>query len=144
VASILFLGYQLMAGGIVQVVSSLWAGKWSGMLLHMMIGIVYVVVGYMIIDDPKLSLLLVTKLIALFLIVSGFARIAASLIERFNDWGWVLVNGAITLLLGMIIIRQLPEAKLWVIGLFVGLEMIFNGWAWIMLSLGLRRIGKAV
>jgi uncharacterized membrane protein HdeD (DUF308 family) len=56
----------------------------------------------------------------------------------------VLLNGAITLFLGLIINRQLPEASLWVIGLFVGIEMIFNGWAWVMLSLGLRRVGKAI
>ncbi len=28
---------------------------------------------------------------------------------------------------------------LWVIGLFIGIELIFNGWAWVMLSLGLRQ-----
>ncbi len=50
----------------------------------------------------------------------------------------VLLNGAISLFMGLIINRT-PDASLWVIGLFVGIEMIFNGWAWIMLSLGLRR-----
>jgi uncharacterized membrane protein HdeD (DUF308 family) len=61
---------------------------------------------------------------------------------RFHDWGWVLLNGLITLILGLIINRQ-PGDNLWVIGLFIGIEMIFNGWAWIMLSIGLRRVGSA-
>src|SRR5436305_12119235 len=51
----------------------------------------------------------------------------SALVTRFHDWGWVLLNGAITLFMGLIINRQLPEAALWVIGLFIGIEMIFNG-----------------
>ena len=51
-----------------------------------------------------------------------------------------------TFLAGVIIYRHLPEDALWVIGLLIGLEMLFNGWMWIMLSIGLarpeRRIGQ--
>jgi uncharacterized membrane protein HdeD (DUF308 family) len=143
VASILFLGFMLLAGGITQIISSFWAGKWSGMMMHMLIGVLYAVVGYMIIDKPDVGLVVVTKFIAIFLIIAGVFRIVSALMMRFHDWGWVLLNGAITLLMGIIINRQLPEAALWVIGLFVGIEMLFNGWAWIMLALGLRRVGPA-
>jgi uncharacterized membrane protein HdeD (DUF308 family) len=143
VASILFLGFMLLAGGIAQIISSFWAGNWSGMMMHMLIGVLYAVVGYMIIDKPDVGLVVVTKFIAIFLIIAGVFRIVSALMMRFHDWGWVLLNGAITLLMGIIINRQLPEAALWVIGLFVGIEMLFNGWAWIMLSLGLRRVGPA-
>jgi uncharacterized membrane protein HdeD (DUF308 family) len=142
-ASVVALGFLLMAAGIIQVVSSFWAGKWSGMLLHMLIGVLYGVVGYMIIDAPGLSMLLLTKFIAIFLVVTGVFRIVAALFVRFQDWGWVLVNGCVTLLLGIIINRQLPEAALWVIGLFIGIEMLFNGWAWIMLAIGLRSVATA-
>jgi uncharacterized membrane protein HdeD (DUF308 family) len=143
IASILFLGFVMLAGGITQIVSSFWAGEWRGMMMHMLIGVLYTVVGYMIIDRPGLGMEVATKLIAIFLIIAGVFRIVTALMLRFNDWGWVLLNGAITLLMGLIINRQLPEAALWVIGLFVGIEMIFNGWAWIMLSFGLRRVGRA-
>jgi uncharacterized membrane protein HdeD (DUF308 family) len=143
IASVLFLGFLLLAGGITQVVSAFWAGRWSGMLFHVLIGVLYGVVGYMIIDAPGISLAVLTKFIAIFLIVGGVFRIVGALVTRFHDWGWVLLNGAITLFLGLIVNRQLPEASLWVIGLFIGIEMIFNGWAWVMLSLGLRRVGRA-
>jgi uncharacterized membrane protein HdeD (DUF308 family) len=142
VASILFLGFVMLAGGITQIVSSFWAGEWRGMLMHMLIGVLYAVVGYMIIDKPGVGLEVITKFIAIFLIIAGTFRIVSALMMRFNDWGWVLLNGAITLLMGLIINRT-PGASLWVIGLFVGIEMIFNGWAWVMLSLGLRRVGSA-
>lgn len=142
-ASVVFLGYLLIAAGIVQVVSSFWSGKWSGMLLHLLIGVLYAIVGYMIVDSPGVSMLLLTQFIAIFLIVGGLFRIISALVVRFQDWGWVALNGGVTLLLGIIIHRQLPEAALWVIGLFLGIEMIFNGWAWIMMAMGLRSIAKA-
>ncbi|HTQ37937.1 MAG TPA: HdeD family acid-resistance protein [Pirellulales bacterium] len=142
-ASVVALGFLLVAAGIIQIVSSFWAGKWGGMLLHMLIGVLYAVVGYMIVDEPGLSMLVLTKFIAIFLIVSGVFRIASALLVRFQDWGWVLLNGGVTLLLGIIIHRQLPEAALWVIGMFIGIEMLFNGWAWVMLALGLRAVAKA-
>lgn len=141
-ASVVFLGFLLMAGGIAQIVSAFWAGKWSGMLIHMLIGVLYTVVGYMIIDAPIVNMVLITKFIAIFLVISGVFRIIAAMVVRYHDWGWSLLNGGITLLLGIIINRQLPEAALWVIGLFVGIEMIFNGWAWVMLALGLRTVAK--
>jgi uncharacterized membrane protein HdeD (DUF308 family) len=143
-ASVIFLGFALIAAGIVQIVSAFWAGKWSGMLIHMLIGVLYVVVGWMIIDAPPINtMVLITKFIAIFLVVSGVFRIVAALVMRFQDWGWALLNGGITLLLGIIINRQMPEAALWVIGLFIGIEMLFNGWAWIMLALGLRALARA-
>jgi hypothetical protein len=70
-----------------------------------------------------------TPFIAIFLIVSGAFRVISALVMQFPDWGWALLNGGVTLLLGIIINRQLSEAALWVIGLFVGIEMLFNGWA---------------
>jgi uncharacterized membrane protein HdeD (DUF308 family) len=143
-AAVLILGFVLMVAGIMQIISSFWAGKWSGMLLHMLIGVLYGVTGYMIVDQPGVSMLVLTKFIAIFLIVAGVFRIVTALVTRFNDWGWVLLNGVISLVLGLIINRQMPEAALWVIGLFIGIELLFNGWAWIMLSLGLRRVGRAI
>jgi len=142
-ASVVFLGFLLIAAGIIQIVSSFWAGKWSGLLLHILVGVLYVVVGYMVVDAPVISMVVLTKFIAIFLIVSGVFRIVSALMTRFHDWGWVLLSGVVSLILGLIINRQLPEATLVIIGLFIGIELIFNGWAWIMLGLGLRRVGAA-
>jgi len=59
-----------------------------------------------------------------------------------------LVNGIVTLMLGLIIFRafrHLPEggdSVLWIIGLFVGLELLFNGWTWIMLSFAIKKLPR--
>jgi len=138
VAATVLFGFLLLAGGISLIVSSFWSGRWSGTLVHLLMGVLYTIVGLMIVDNPANSAIELTLIIAFFLIFSGIFRIVFALSERFTGWGWVLLNGAVSLLLGLLIYKQWPVSGLWIIGLFVGIELIFNGWAWIMLSLGLR------
>jgi uncharacterized membrane protein HdeD (DUF308 family) len=136
-------GFFLLACGISSVINAFWAGRWSGTLVHLMLGILYAVVGLMIIEQPEDSAIQLTLIIAFFLIITGIFRIVSALSERFTGWGWVLLNGAVTLLLGMLIYKHWPISGLWTIGLFIGIDLIFNGWAWIMLALGLRHVPPA-
>ena len=126
-------------GGMAQVVSAFWAGKWSGFMLQLLVGILYAVVGFILVDKPLEGAADLTLLIAAFLMVGGLIRIVFAMSERFTGWGWSLLNGAVTLLLGLLIFREWPLSGLFAIGLFVGIEMIFNGWYWIMLAIGLKR-----
>jgi uncharacterized membrane protein HdeD (DUF308 family) len=56
-------------------------------------------------------------------------------------WPWHVLNGLITLILGVLVLAQWPVSGLWVIGMFVGIELIFYGGAWVALSLSLRGMG---
>jgi uncharacterized membrane protein HdeD (DUF308 family) len=139
VAATWLFGFLLLASGIGEIIHSFWVGRWSGMLLHLLVGVLYTLVGFMIIDQPETAAVQLTLLIAIFLMVGGIFRIVFAVSEQFTGWGWVLLNGAVTFLLGLMIYKQWPSSSLWVIGLFIGIDLIFNGWAWIMLSWGLRR-----
>ena len=108
----------------------------------MLAGVLYAAIGVLIFDRPIAAAATLTLLIAAFLIVGGIFRIAAALTMRFEGWVWSLISGVIALLLGLMIWWQWPEASLWVIGLFVGIEVLFNGWTWVMLALGLRRLPR--
>jgi uncharacterized membrane protein HdeD (DUF308 family) len=140
VAATWLFGFLLLGSGIAEIVHSFWVGRWSGMLVHLLIGVLYTLVGFLVIDQPVTAAVQLTLLIAIFLMVSGIFRIVLSVSERFTGWGWVLLNGAVTFMLGLMIYKQWPSSSLWVIGLFVGIDLIFNGWAWIGLWLGLRRL----
>ncbi len=59
---------------------------------------------------------------------------------RYPQWGWSLLNGCVTFLLGLIIFRDFGLGAWWLIGLLVGIEMLFSGWSWVMLALAIRRI----
>jgi len=134
------LGVVLMIAGIVTIITSFWVGKWSGALLQMFLGVLYLVVGLLIRDLPIASAITMTMFVAAFFIVAGGFRALAALVVRFPYWGWALLNGVITFLLGVIIYRHFSLECLWVLGLLIGLEMLFSGWTWIMLSLAIRNI----
>lgn len=141
VAATWLFGILLLASGIGEIINSFWAGRWRGMLLHLLVGALYTVAGIIIIDQPVEAAISLTLIIAIILIVGGVFRMVFAINERFEGWGWVLLNGAVSLLLGMLIYRQWPLSGLWVIGLFVGIDLIFNGWGWVMLAAGLKRVG---
>lgn len=142
-ATVLF-GFFLLAGGIGEIVHSFWVGRWSGMLLHLLVGVLYAFVGIMVIDQPETAAVQLTLLIAIFLMVTGIFRVVFAVAERFAGSGWVLLNGVVTFILGLMIYKQWPDSSLWVIGLFIGIDLIFNGISWIMLALGLQRFKPVV
>lgn len=134
------MGIVLMVSGLVTITSSFWIGRWSGMLLHILAGILYLVVGFIVSEHPVASAVVTGLFIAASFIVLGTFRIVSALVIRFPQWGWALINGIITLVLGLVIYRHFPEAALWILGILVGVELIFNGISWIMLSLAIRKI----
>jgi len=140
IAATWIFGFFLLTGGIAEIINSFSVGRWSGMLLHLIIGALYTIVGLMIIQHPESAALQLTLVIAIFLIVGGTIRVIFALSERFTGWVWVTLNGVVSFMLGMMIYKQWPASGLWVIGLFVGIDLIFNGWTWIMLASGLRAI----
>ena len=146
VAAMVVLGVVLMIAGVATIIQAFWAGKWSGLMLQLLVGILYTAVGFMIIDTPLARTIeVLTLFIAAFFIVVGGFRIVASLVVRFPYWGWSLLNGIITFLLGVIIYRlfdRFPESSFWILGLLIGIEMFFHGWTWILLSLAIKRLPK--
>jgi len=142
VVTVVMFGLLLLAAGIGELVSAVWAGKWEGFLLHLLVGVLYTVNGLIIVNAPEQSTVALTLLVAGMLLVVGTFRVAAALTLRFSGWGWNLLNGLISILLGVMIFRQWPASGEWVIGLFVGIDLVFAGFTWVMLSLGLRQLSK--
>lgn len=136
------IGVLLMASGIATIISSFWAGRWGGFLLQLLVGILYLACGFVFAENPFESAKMLTLFIAIAFIVMGIFRTTASLVIQFPQWGWALLNGVVTLLAGIVIYRSLPEGALWVVGLLIGLELLFNGWTWIMISFALRALNQ--
>lgn len=130
----------LMLAGAATIVGAFYAGRWSGLIVQLLVGILYIVCGLMITEQPAAGAVALTMFLAASFLVLGIFRTVAALVVRYPQWGWSLLNGIVTLLLGIVIVRNLPQDAFWVIGLLVGIEMLFNGWTWIMLSLALRSL----
>lgn len=141
VFSVMLFGAFLFIAGIVQIVQGIMARKWRGLFLSLLLGVLYLVTGALCLAEPAAAALGLTLWIAAFCVIAGLFRIIASLTYRFDHWGWVLFNGIVTLILGILIYSQWPVSGLWVIGLFIGIDLILAGWSWVMLSLTARCSG---
>ncbi|SFJ47721.1 HdeD family acid-resistance protein [Planctomicrobium piriforme] len=134
------LGILMLMAGIAQVISAFQTARWKGFLLQMLMGILYSVSGFLILENPVEGAAGLTLLMAAFFFTSGVFRIAVAMTERFHGWGWTLLNGAVNVLLGLVIWQQFPVSALWMIGLLVGIELLFNGWTWVMLAFAVKNI----
>ena len=139
--SMVFIGWLMIFAGAAQAFHAFWKERgWGGFFVDLLMGILYVVVGFMILANPQATAVTLTLLIGMFLIFDGLFRIVGAIAVRLPNWGWILLNGAISLLMGIMIWRQWPLSGIWVIGLFVGIQMIFNGWSLVMLALTAKNL----
>lgn len=143
-ASMVFFGILLLIGGAAQIVYTFSLRKWSGFFLSLLSGILYTVVGFLLVSHPIEGALSATLLLAAFYVVGGIFRIVGSAYLQFEHWGWALFSGIVKLALGVLIWLGWPETGLWVIGLFIGIDLIFYGWFWVLLSLTARNIKNYV
>ncbi|MEM1067329.1 MAG: hypothetical protein AAGI63_00430, partial [Planctomycetota bacterium] len=79
---------------------------------------------------------------AIFLLIGGLSRIVLSIMMRFPNGGLLLLHGVISLVLGISIWQNWPLSGLWVIGLFVGIEMLFTGLTLLMMGLSVKRLSS--
>ena len=87
---------------------------------------------------PLLGAEVATMLMAVFFLISGLFQFVGSWWVALPGWGWQALDGIIAFVLGLFVLAQWPASGLWVIGLFIGIDLIFYGAAWIALALGLR------
>jgi uncharacterized membrane protein HdeD (DUF308 family) len=78
-------------------------------------------------------------LIGAFFLVAGIVRILSAMFLRFERWGLYFLNGFVSLILGILIFAGWPASGLWVIGLFVGIDIFLAGISWIFLAHSLVR-----
>jgi uncharacterized membrane protein HdeD (DUF308 family) len=137
-------GVLLLIAGALQMGAAIWAREWGGFFVNVLVGLFDLFVGLVFIDRPVMAATELTLVLAVFLVAAGLIRLVAAPSLRFSGWGWSMLNGAITLLLGVLIWRSWPGDGLWVIGLLVGIELVFSGWSLVMLGLAARALAKPV
>jgi uncharacterized membrane protein HdeD (DUF308 family) len=75
-----------------------------------------------------------------YFIVGGAFEVIAPLVTSLPDAGWYVLNGGVSVLLGIMVLAQWPISGLWAIGTFVGIDLLFHGITWIKFALGVRAI----
>ena len=128
------LGWLLLLGGIIQLVYAFTSKSMGAFAMKMLLAILSIIIGIFMLQNPIPAILTLTVLLTTFLIVGGlFAIIGAFAVQQGR--GIMVFGGFMSLILGSLIWSQMPISSLWIIGLLVGLNILFSGFA--MLAAGL-------
>jgi uncharacterized membrane protein HdeD (DUF308 family) len=140
VATVFVVGIMMLIAGAAEVFHAFQIKTWGRFLLWLLLGALYIIAGFLTFENPLLAAALLTLLLGVSLIASGIMRIVLAFsIKEGMPWIWVVVSGVITVLLGLIILSHWPVSSLYILGLFLGIDLIFAGAGWLAVGFGLAR-----
>jgi uncharacterized membrane protein HdeD (DUF308 family) len=139
-ASVATLGCLMLIAGGIEMVAAFCCLEWSGFFPAVLSGMLGSVVGLSLLGNPIEGRTTLTVLLASFLLVGGIFKAVAAIAHRFEAWRWLRLSGAIDIVLGMLIWRELPTSGLTMSGMLVGASLIFRGVSWLMVGFALKRI----
>jgi uncharacterized membrane protein HdeD (DUF308 family) len=144
-SAVLIVGIMMIMAGVAEIVAAFNVKDWGKFALWMLLGLLYVAAGVICIVDPLAAAVILTLMVGAALVVGGILRmvLAWNMREAGKPWGWVLVSGIISLLLGLEIIAQWPYSGVYVLGIFLGIDLIFIGSGWLAIGLALKRRAAA-
>lgn len=139
----LVVGWSAIFNGFAQIVFAFRTHGGLHVALEVILGIIYVVAGIYLLMHPGAGLLALTLILASFLLVYGiFALVLAFQMRPRHGWGWVLFDGIVTVLLGVLIWAHWPFNAEWVVGTLFGISIFISGITRLMMSLALRRVAS--
>lgn len=139
------VAWLIVLAGVVHLMLAFRAHGAGSMIWKLLVGLAYVFFGVYLIMHPVLGVVSLTLLLASLFLIEGILDIV--LFFRMRSLGgssWVLIDGVVTLLLGLMIYLQWPSSSAWAIGILVGVSMIMSGISRVMLSLTLRKATTAI
>jgi uncharacterized membrane protein HdeD (DUF308 family) len=116
----------------------------GNIIWKVLVAILYLIAGIYFLMNPLVGVASFTLALAIFFVAEGLLDLVAYFQNRnAGGSGWILLDGVITLILGVLVWRQWPSSSLWVIGTLVGISMIFTGTSRLMISLAARNLQRA-
>ncbi len=130
----IIIGWLLVIAGIANVIGAFTTSSGLGWrLVQILLGILYVVVGFNVIADPLAGAIAVTIVFGAMLIADGIFRIVAVFMDRGPNGVWMIVLAVINILLGLWLWTGIPLSGI-AIGIFVGIQLLVAGMAWIIMG----------
>jgi uncharacterized membrane protein HdeD (DUF308 family) len=139
------IAWLIVLAGAVHVILAFRAHGAGSMIWKLLVGVAYVCFGVYLILHPVLAVASLTLVLASLFLIEGVLDIV--LFVKMRSVGgstWVLLDGIITLLLGLMIYMQWPSSSAWAIGTLVGVSMIISGVTRVMMSLAVRKAAQTV
>ncbi len=141
-ATVLVLGWMLLFSGIVSLIQSFWVRNWNGFFLFFLNALLRGVLGYLLLRHPLAGAAGVTLVLGSLFVVGGLFRIVGASVLRFPSWGWALLSGIVSLVLGVVVLAHMPVMSVFFLGIVVGVDLLTDGIAFVALGTQLHSIPK--
>jgi uncharacterized membrane protein HdeD (DUF308 family) len=139
------IAWLIVLAGVVHVAVAFHKREAGSVIWRLVVGLAYVLFGVYLFARPALGVVSLTLVLASLFLIEGILDIVLFFkIRSSQGSSWVLIDGIITLLLGLMIYAQWPSSSAWAIGTLVGVSMIFSGITRIMLSLTVRKANDTI
>ena len=135
------MGWIALVSGIVMVIQSFRSHPVRGFWLNLITGIFYAIAGLYILFNLGAALLALTLAFGILFIVEGIFTIVMGFTQKVGrSMSWLVVlNGMVTLILGIMVLNRWPVSALWLIGLYVGISLLFSGISLLAAALAARK-----
>lgn len=143
-AAALLAAWTFVLFGVLQIIQAFRVRGWSGFLWSLLLGVVTLAVGISILARPGAGIVSLTVLVAIMFLVLGVVKLMyAFALRPISGWVWVLVSGLISLLLGVMILADMPWSAAAVLGILLAVELLSNGVFLLFVAFGLRAARQA-
>ncbi len=143
IVTIFYIGILMLVAGIAEIIHAIGVKEWRGFLFSLISGLFYCAAGFFAFYDPTRADAALTLLLAIALIAAGLLRLIVGFASRQQKgWGWIVAGGVVTTLLGLMILARWPFDSLWVLGLFLSIDLMFQGWTFVIVGFGLRALTR--
>ncbi len=135
------VGLGLMLAGIFRIVAAFHADSFGSGALGFLWGLLLTVAGFHIFTNPGLGLLSLTLVLTMVFFASGLTQIIVAFkMKPHEGWGWMLVGGAVAVLLSIMVWRQFPFSGVYLVGTLVGINILFNGISTLVVGRAARKL----
>ena len=139
VATVTLNGVFFLVAGVAEIGVGTHAKSWARFFFWIIGGALYLAAGLLCILNPRLASLALTLFLGAGLIAAGVVRAYLAIqLPPARSRGMVLVAAAVTFLLGLIIVMRWPTDSVYVLGVLLGVDLLFHGAGWIAFGIGLR------
>ena len=138
----IFLGWMFLISGIAGLVVTYWARQMPGFWWSLFSAALAVLAGLVLLARPMQGVLTLTIVLGAYFLIEGVTTIMYALQHRrelSERWSWMLVAGAMDIVIAGLVIAGLPGSAEWAIGLLVGINLLFGGTSLIAMALAARK-----
>lgn len=140
VASVYMIGFAMILAGAAEISIGLKARTWGWLAIWVLVGLLYLVAGAFALAQPLVAAAFYTLMIGAALIVTGVARIVAAIRLPSGNKAMIGLAGAVTVALGLMILVSWPASGMFVLGTFLGIDLLFYGLSWIAFGMRLKSL----